>query len=542
MPTVSESASRAQRDAAFTRALDKSLLLERDFSSAMIDALNEIQARLSTGDEVKDRAKLAIAARCIRRIITAWEKYPGVNVVMPGGGMITVDDYYFTAHSAVRPNKGHKSIEGSVGHALALAINEGFNLSTLEAQTLLDETIVAAKRVWLHWVEKCTVDLAEENDEEIASDTEAGPIEYTPDRSYGFADTLESHRSEQNMNLETSSRTAWREERAKSPQAQKKRARRFAPSTRGKTTWAGPWLQDEERWLKDTFCNNPTMPHPALYHAFNVRFANTAARWRPDEPVRYRSEWQPHNEGNIHDQEARKFDIGHRSFPGLQQYLEKQFTKADRDDREKNGTILTWTSTAKPNMAEDLPPRPAQRPTTSSTADDGANSSGDDEEGASFDGEEDAMLDSEEEALLDSDDQEPAVEHATGHIGRSGRAVSYHIQGWTTVNDPTKSPLPVSMESPTVGTSKKRKAKTEAGASVAKEARMISVKMSAAIKKAAALSGQVKRTEPLISGSDDGGFGTVAKEIMKDLEKSDAKISNEEAEMLREIDGGVTPE
>ena len=137
-----------------------------------------------------------------------------------------------------------------------------------------------------------------------------------------------------------------------------------APDTTRPGGSAPKWLRDEDDLGRRLIMENPDLPMPDVWKMFSSLIANTAYKTDRMEIHDYRSDWiqfpRTDRKGNtIRDKQARKMDIGPRTYESFRQRFEKHKTKVNNPDVPKP---FTWESATENPVAHlpkrDPPPRP----------------------------------------------------------------------------------------------------------------------------------------------------------------------------------------
>ncbi|KAK6443130.1 hypothetical protein LTR95_000647 [Oleoguttula sp. CCFEE 5521] len=313
-----------------SRAFYATLDGEKLRGMSFVGRISAVSERLQQFVEVASASGDVIAAMrdamwAVRRVLTAWRKYPGIGqrlVLMdPASVVITTTEYYYTAKEVVKPAPVG-SLRFKIADLLAVAIDTDSagmeNLSIKDLNRVLTQVSYVAEQkywAWYNMVEDLGSEVADDTPELEAETKTFSAVLYNQDAKPDGETTSPPTIPSQSAPATTVTQTITDQGRAKPGRK---------TGVQGKIASKGEkWLNDEFDYVQEHYFDAPTRPtHPQLYRDFNAHFAGTAVQLRENGPIRYRDAWVPKSQ-DVSDAKARDEDQGHRTYNGLQQFVMK---------------------------------------------------------------------------------------------------------------------------------------------------------------------------------------------------------------------------
>nr|OQO32582.1 hypothetical protein B0A51_00146 [Rachicladosporium sp. CCFEE 5018] len=316
---------------AFYATLDGDRLRVMSFSGRMGELSESLQQAMeAASDPGDDIPAMREGMWALRRVMTAWRKYPGIGQRMtandPASPVITTVEYYYTAKDVVKPAPVG-SLRFKIADLLATAIDADSasmaSLSMKEMNEVLTHVCLVAEQlywIWYNMVEDLGSEVADDTPEVEAETKTFSAVLYSQSAST-MNNALERDVtppaiiSSLSAPPTTVTQTITDTGRAKPGRK---------TGVQGKIASKGEkWLNDEYDYVQQHYFNAATRPtQPQLYRDFNAHFAGTVVQLRENGPVRYRDAWVPKSQ-DVSDAKARDEDQGHRTYNGLQQFVMK---------------------------------------------------------------------------------------------------------------------------------------------------------------------------------------------------------------------------
>ncbi|OQN96643.1 hypothetical protein B0A48_17283 [Cryoendolithus antarcticus] len=316
---------------AFYNTLDGDKLRVMSFSGRMGELSESLQQAMeAASDPGDDIPAMKEGMWALRRVLTAWHKYPSIGQRMtandPASPVIMTIEYYYTAKEVVKPAPVG-SLRFQIADLLATAVDADSagmaNLSVKEMNGVLTHICLVVEQlywIWYNMVEDLGSEVADDTPEvEAATKTFSAVLYRQPSSDNGSilerGNTPPPTTSTRSAPPTTVTQTITDTDRVKPGRK---------TGVQGKIASKGEkWLNDEYGYVQEHYFNATSRPtHAQLYRDFNAHFAGTAVQLRENGPVRYRDAWVPKSQDKS-DAKARDEDLGHRTYNGLQQFVMK---------------------------------------------------------------------------------------------------------------------------------------------------------------------------------------------------------------------------